>query len=102
MGILIIQAAPDDAEIIVNARITLLDEASDPLTEEEKSNLYISNRTYIQERLRNSSLISIIAFEGSIFIGTCSLTLYQVMPGRKLPDGKQAYLQNMYIVLYTG
>lgn len=97
MDIKIRKASADDAELIANARVALLDEASGPLTGEEKSGLYASNKACIQEGLRSPSLVSFLAFDGDTLAGTCSATLYQVMPGIKLPEGKQAYLQNMYV-----
>lgn len=98
MQIKIRKASLLDAQLIARERVELLNEGSGPLSDEEKDALFISNRAYISRGLANSTLITFLAFDGEKFVGTCSATLYSVMPGKKLPDGKEAYVQNMYIV----
>ncbi len=96
-GFKIRKALFTEADLITEMRVALLNEASGPLTETEKHQLYEDNYSYISNGLSVGSLISILALNNNEPIGTCSVTLYSVMPGRKLPKGKLAYLQNMYV-----
>jgi GNAT superfamily N-acetyltransferase len=98
MQIKIRKATLMDAQLIAKARVELLNEASGPLSDEEKNELFLSNRAYISKGLANLTLITFLAFDAENFVGTCSATLYSLLPGKKLPDGRQAYVQNMYIV----
>lgn len=97
MSICIRKSEIKDVNSIVSMRISLLDEMSGPLTQDEKQKLYDDNKLVIEEAIKTINFISFVALDGENYIGTCSITLYTVMPGKKLPNGKQGYLQNMYI-----
>jgi Acetyltransferases len=86
-----------DAELIVNARLLLLTEDSGFIRDEERIQLYENNLSHIQSNITNNTFISYLAFDGDSFVGTCSACLYSVLPGRKLPNGKHAYIQNVYV-----
>lgn len=88
-----------DAGVIASLRVRLLDEASGPLPDNIKAALLTANESVLSEGLQNGTLISVLAFDGDteVPIGTGSITLYSVLPGIKLPKGKQGYLQNMYV-----
>ena len=87
----------NDLELIVNTRVALIDEDSG-LNENEKKNLYESNKAYIQDSMKKETFISFLAFDGDIFVGTASACLYAVLPGKKLPKGRNAYIQNVYVL----
>jgi GNAT superfamily N-acetyltransferase len=87
----------NDVELIVNTRVTLIDEDSG-LNEIEKRNLYESNKEYIENAIKQDTFISFLAFDDNVFVGTASACLYAVLPGKKLPKGKNAYIQNVYVL----
>ena len=87
----------NDLELIVNTRVALIDEDSG-LNEIEQKNLYESNKAYIQDSIKQGTFISFLAFDDDIFVGTASACLYAVLPGKKLPKGKNAYIQNVYVL----
>lgn len=98
MNIIYRRATPVDVDLLTNTRLNLLREDSGPMTESESNMLYQSNKEHMVVGMDNSSFFSYLAFDDDIFIGTCSVCLYSVLPGRKLPNGKHAYIQNTYVV----
>ena len=91
------KATLNDIELLVNTRVSLIDEDSG-LNEDEKINLYDSNKLYMQDAMKQETFVSFLAFDGDTFIGTASACLYAVLPGKKLPKGKNAYIQNVYVL----
>jgi len=91
------KATLNDIELLVNTRVSLIDEDSG-LNENEKKDLYESNKAYMQDAMKQETFISFLAFDGDIFVGTASACLYAVLPGKKLPKGKNAYIQNVYVL----
>lgn len=87
----------EDIELIVNTRVILIDEDSG-LNENERKSLYESNKVYIQNAMKQDTFISFLAFDEDVFVGIASACLYAVLPGKKLPDGKNAYIQNVYVL----
>ena len=97
MNITYRKATLNDVELLVNTRVALIDEDSG-LNENEKKSLYESNKSYMQDAMKRETFISFLAFDGDIFAGTASACLYAVLPGKKLPKGKNAYIQNVYVL----
>lgn len=92
------RATIDDVKLIVDARIHLLSEDSGPMRDEERMQLYENNKSHIEINIANNTFIAYLAFDGDSFVGTSSACLYSVLPGRKLPNGKHAYIQNVYVI----
>lgn len=86
-----------DVELLVNSRLNLLEEDSGSMTDSERQLLYQSNKDYMVAGISNGSFVAFLAFDNDIFVGTCAVCLYSVLPGRKLPNGKNAYIQNMFV-----
>ena len=97
MNIIYRKATLNDVELLANTRVTLIDEDSG-LNKNEKRDLFESNKTYMQDAMKQETFISFLVFDGDVFVGTGSACLYAVLPGKKLPKGKNAYIQNVYIV----
>jgi GNAT superfamily N-acetyltransferase len=97
MNITYRMATPSDVELLVNARLNLLEEDSGKMSDNEREHLYQSNKKCMEAGISNGSFFAFLAFDGNIFVGTCSVCLYSVLPGRKLPNGKNAYIQNMFV-----
>lgn len=97
MNITYRKAIASDVELLVNTRLNLLEEDSGVMTDNERQLLYQSNRNYMEAGISHGSFFAFLAFDGDVFVGTCSACLYSVLPGRKLPKGKNAYIQNMFV-----
>lgn len=92
------KAIASDVELLVNTRLNLLEEDSGEMADNERQLLYQSNKEYMEAGIANGSFFAFLAFDGDAFAGSCSACLYSVLPGRKLPGGKNAYIQNMFVV----
>lgn len=90
-------AEESDLELIVKARLMLLEEDSGAMTETESASLYEKNKSFILAAINSKTYFAYLAFAGEEFAGTCSACLYSVLPGRKLPSCGNAYLQNMFV-----
>ena len=86
----------DDAETLANARISLLDEDSG-LSGEARDALHAKTLTYMRDATRAGTWLAFLAFEDGELVGTAGATLYETLPGIKLPNGKNAYIQNVYV-----
>ena len=91
------KAGLPDVELLVAARLSLLEEDSGAMTDNERQALYQGNKDHMQGGMANGSFFAFMAFEGDVLVGTCSACLYAVLPGRKLPNGKNAYIQNVFV-----
>ncbi len=98
MNITYRKANASDVELLVKTRLDLLEEDSGVMTDQERELLYQSNKNHMETGLSNGSYFAFLAFDGNTFVGTCSVCLYSVLPGRKLPTGGNAYIQNMYVL----
>lgn len=89
-------ATTDDIETLVSTRVKLIDEDSG-LDDVEKKNIYDCNKEYMQNAMPAGQYFAFLAYDSDVFVGTCSACLYSVLPGKKLPKGKNAYIQNVYV-----
>ena len=96
MNILYREATQNDIELIATIRVSLINEDSG-LTDGEKSTLYRNNFIYLQNAMKSGLYFAFLAYYGEKCVGTSSACLYSVLPGKKLPKGKQAYIQNVYV-----
>lgn len=97
MNITYRKAGASDIELLVNTRLNLMEEDSGVMTDQERQLLYQSNKNYMEIGISNGSFFAFLAFDNDVLVGSCSVCLYCVLPGRKLPNGKNAYVQNMYV-----
>lgn len=97
MNITYRKACASDVELLVNTRLNLLEEDSGEMTDQERQLLYLSNKSYMETGISNGSFYAFLAFDGDAPVGSCSVCLYSVLPGRKLPNGRNAYIQNMFV-----
>ena len=97
MNIVYRQAERDDIELIATMRVLLIYEDSG-LNTGEKDALFQNNIVYIKDAMTNESYFAFLAYCGEKCVGTSSACLYSVLPGKKLPKGKQAYIQNVYVL----
>lgn len=97
MNITYRKADASDVEQLVITRLNLLEEDSGAMTDQERQLLYQSNKNYMEAGISNGSFFAYLAFDSAVLVGSCSACLYSVLPGRKLPNGKNAYIQNMFV-----
>jgi len=97
MNIIYRKANINDIELLADTRVSLIDEDSG-LNENEKKDLYESNIEYMQQAIKKDNFISFVAFDNNILVGTASACLYRTLPGKKLPKGRNAYIQNVYVL----
>ena len=103
MSIVYRKAKPKDISILVKVRIKIIEEDSGKLSSQEKEELTKGIKEYLTKAMKAGTFFAYMAFDKTKFAGTCSMNLYSVLPGKKLPSGKRAYLQNMYVEpLYRG
>lgn len=96
MNITYRSAKYSDLKMLAGVRVSLIDEDSG-LNDDEKKSLYKSVLDYMTDACYRAAFISFVAFDGKAFVGTASACLYSVLPGKKLPSGKNAYIQNVYV-----
>lgn len=83
-----------DLEVLVRTRIQVLraanqlDDAADMTMVEEQSRLYY--------RQAGEDHAALLVYDGDRVIGTGGVNFYRVMPTCCNPDGRKAYIMNMY------
>ena len=96
MNILYKAATQNDIELITSIRVSLINEDSG-LTECEKDTLFQNNFSFMHEAMKAGQYFAFLAYYEEECVGTSGVCLYSVLPGKKLPKGKQAYIQNVYV-----
>lgn len=93
------KATGDDLEELVRTRLTVLRAANglsetEPLEEVERA-----SREYYERALdvgEHTAWLIYDEYGGRRFIGAGGVSFYQVMPTRDVPDGRKAYIMNLY------
>ncbi|MDF2686278.1 MAG: acetyltransferase family [Clostridia bacterium] len=96
MSISIRKANINDSELLAKTRVNFLCEIDSKLNEDNKRMLYENNKLYFKEHLCDDSFIAFIAFYDDILIATSGVCFYEVPPNMGAPNGRVAYIQNMY------
>ncbi|MHB1483093.1 MAG: GNAT family N-acetyltransferase [Saccharofermentanales bacterium] len=84
-----------DRDILVKIRVDLLFEFHNISTEEEKAQLLINNKIFLDESLSNGSFVAWVAEDDGEIIATSGISFYTLPPNGKCPTGKVAYISNM-------
>lgn len=90
------RAAPEDIELLMEWRMEVLREVFSIPPEQPQDGLEAENRRYYQEALRTGSHIACFACIGGEVVGCGGVCLYREMPSPDNPNGKCAYLMNIY------
>ncbi len=90
------KAALPDLELLVRTRLQVLRAANGlpqntPLPEVEKESL-----DYYRQALQDGSHTAYLVFDDDQWVGTGGISYYRVMPTCAVPDGRKAYIMNMY------
>ncbi len=97
MSIVYRKAKQKDISLLTKVRIKLIEEDSGKLSVQESADLIQSIKEYVNKAMKAGTFFAYMAFDKGALAGTCCINLYSVLPGKKLPNGKNAYLQNMYV-----
>ncbi len=90
------KATIEDADLLAKIRVDFLCEVNGVDTDEEKDLLTKTNWEYIYKSLQNDTFAVWIAIEDGRVVGTSGASFYQFPPNRKCPEGKVAYISNMF------
>lgn len=96
MDILIRQASIMELEKLMEWRMEVLHDVFAIPENENTQDLYMANREYYQKSLQSGEHIAIFAEMDGVTIGCGGLCLYREMPSPDNPDGRCAYLMNIY------
>ena len=96
MNILIKQASIGELEKLMEWRMEVLHDVFAIPENENTQDLYMANREYYQKSLQSGEHIAIFAEMDGVTAGCGGLCLYREMPSPDNPDGRCAYLMNIY------
>jgi GNAT superfamily N-acetyltransferase len=85
-----------DAERLAYIRSVFLVELNDVTSEHERSLLESANLSYFKNAFVDGSFVAWIAIDGKEIVATSGLSFSLVPPSFNCPDGKVAYIMNMY------
>lgn len=89
------KATLEDVAELVNVRVEFLSEIN-TLTNEDIIQLRAANNKYFMEAVKEGSYVSFIAFADGQIAGISGITFYKIPPNKKCPNGKAAYISNIY------
>lgn len=86
-------ALTEDIMLLISLRMQIRKERDDSFDE---SILRPATESFFRKNIRSSDHVAFIAGENGEVVGTVGLTLFEMPPTSKLPNGKVAKLMNMY------
>ena len=89
------KASISDVEELAKIRMIFLSEATE-MRPHEQSMIEMANREYLKSALADNSLIVWLAVSGDEIIATSGLTFSIIPPYIGCPNGKAAYIMNMF------
>ena len=96
MEIQIRQATIGDLDLLMQWRMEVLHEVFSIPSEQSVAELEAENRHYYRAELPRGGHIACFAYHGEEIVGCGGMCLYQEMPSPDNPNGKCAYLMNIY------
>lgn len=96
MEIQIRQATLQDLDLLIQWRMEVLREVFSLAPVLPTSGLEEENRRYYQRELPRGGHIACFAYRGEAIVGCGGICLYHEMPSPDNPNGKCAYLMNIY------
>ena len=96
MEIQIRQATIQDTDLLMQWRMEVLREVFSISPDRSVTELEAENRRYYQEELPRGGHIACFACMGEEIVGSGGMCLYDEMPSPDNPNGKCAYLMNIY------
>ncbi len=89
------KASIDDTARLIDARMAFLRELKHITPDEEKT-MRPAYADFLREVLADGSFVQWLALDNGRIIGTGSVSFYRLPPNLGAPNGKTAYIANMY------
>lgn len=90
-------ATLDDLQILIETRINVLIAANKLEAGADMSEVRKHTEEYYKDALADGSHFAVLVYdENQSVVGTGGISYYQVMPTYCNPDGRKAYIMNMY------
>ncbi len=96
MNVKIVEAAPEDIDLLMAWRMEVLSTVFSDWDKENEKELYRANLEYYQTMLESGQHIAVFAEADGQKIGCGGLCIYQEMPSPDNPNGYCGYLMNIY------
>ena len=96
MDLIYRKASMEDLDLLVETRIEVLRAANQLSDGTDMKQVEEQSRLYYQEALRNGTHTAVLVFDGERFAGAGGVSYYRVMPTYHNPEGRKAYIMNMY------
>lgn len=95
-GVTYKRASLEDLELLTETRITVLRAANKLDDTVDMSVVKEQSRDYYRHSLADESHIAYLVYDGETFAGSGGISFFRVMPTFHNPDGRKAYIMNMY------
>ena len=86
----------DDLDVLVRSRINVLIAANKLPEDTDMSVIEKTSAEYYSKALTDGSHTAYLVYDGESIIGAGGISYYRVMPTCDVPDGRKAYVMNMY------
>lgn len=96
MSIVYKRAGLQDMALLTQTRLTVLRAANGLTDDADMTTVCELTREYYLKALVDGTHTAYIVFDGEKFIGAGGVSYYCVMPTYHNPDGRKAYIMNMY------
>ena len=90
------KAGTEDLDLLVETRIEVLRAANRLSDDTDMKQVEEQSRLYYQEALKDGTHTAVLVFDGDRFAGAGGVSYYRVMPTYHNPEGRKAYIMNMY------
>ena len=90
------KATIDDIETLLQIRIDFMRDVKSVTTDDDEKVMREANAEYLNETLPDGSFIQWLAADNGKIIATGSVSFYKLPPNRWRPNGKVAYIANMF------
>ena len=85
-----------DIDLLTKTRIMVLRAANGLDENADMSVIERESREYYQKALTDGTHTAYLVFDGDRVVGTGGVSYFSVMPTCDVPDGRKAYIMNMY------
>lgn len=92
------KATVTDIEALLILRISLLKEVNELRSDEEERSFRLATKNYLQTALQTNQFASYIATIDDTVVSMSGITFFERPPYIGNPEGKEAYILNMYTV----
>ncbi len=90
------KATIHDMNDLLKVRMDFLRDVGSVNTEDEETLLLEANEAFLAKTLADGSYVQWLAVDDGKIVATGSVSFYLLPPNKKLPNGKAAYIANMF------